>query len=176
MLCTHLHVDHVGWNTRLVNGKWVPTFPNAAYLVADDEWQYWVREEDAGRLNQIYEDSVKPIESLVRTIDVKNNPLVVEGISLKSTPGHTPGHVSIEIESDGERALITGDFVHHPCQMTRVDWCSSADSDQEAALATRESTLSEIVDKDTLVIGTHFATPTAGRVKRHANGNFWLQT
>lgn len=176
VLCTHLHVDHVGWNTRLVNDEWIPTFPNAEYLIAENEWQYWVREDGARRLDQIYQDSVRPIESLVRTIDVEKAPSIVEGIRLKPTPGHTPGHVSVEIESRGECAIITGDFVHHPCQMTQVDWCSSADTDQREALNTRLTTFAELVDTDTLVIGTHFATPTAGHVRRHTNGNYWLQT
>lgn len=176
VLCTHLHVDHVGWNTRLVDGNWVPTFENAEYLVADREWEYWVKEEDGTRLDQIYEDSVKPIASQVRTIEVNSSPKIVEGVTLRPTPGHTPGHVSVEINSNGKHALITGDFVHHPCQMTRLDWCSSADTDQQQALRTRTNTLMELANTETLVIGTHFATPTAGYVREHIDGNFWLDT
>lgn len=176
VLCTHLHVDHVGWNTRLVDGEWVPTFPNAKYLVASDEWGYWTSEPESGRFDEVYADSVKPIESLMSLVDVESEPEIVPGISLKPTPGHTPGHVSVEIQSNGERAIITGDCIHHPCQMTRVDWCSSADSDAAQGLETRERLLADLSDTDTLVIGTHFATPTAGYIRPHVDGNYWLDT
>ena len=176
VLCTHLHVDHVGWNTRLVDGNWVPTFPNAEYLVASDEWRYWTNEEEDGRFSEIYADSVKPIEPQVRLVDVDIDPQVADGIRLLSTPGHTPGHISVELTSKGERALITGDCIHHPCQMTRVHWCSSADTDSDQGLVTRKGLLSELVDTKTLVIGTHFATPTAGYIRKHPEGNYWLDT
>ena len=91
-----------------------------------------------------------------------------------ATPGHTPGHVSVSIESEGSRALITGDCIHHPVQMTRTDWCSSADFDQDQARATRESLLKSYVDSDVLIIGTHFATPTAGYIKSRGNDSYWL--
>ncbi len=175
VLCTHLHVDHVGWNTRLVDGEWVPTFPNAKYLVATDEWGYWTSEPESGRFDEVYADSVKPIEPLMSLVDVESEPEIVPGISLKPTPG-TPGHVSVEIQSNGERAIITGDCIHHPCQMTRVDWCSSADSDAGQGLKTRERLLADLSDTDTLVIGTHFATPTAGYIRPHVDGNYWLDT
>ena len=176
VLCTHLHVDHVGWNTRFVDGEWIPTFPNAAYLVASDEWEYWTQEPESGRFDEVYADSVKPIEPLMRLIDVQKDANIVPRVTLKPTPGHTPGHVSVEIQSQGKRALITGDCIHHPCQMTEIDWCSSADTDQQQGLQTRTTLLKELVDTDTLVIGTHFATPTAGYIRPHADGNFWLET
>ena len=176
VLCTHLHVDHVGWNTRFVDGEWIPTFPNAEYLVAADEWKYWTSDPESGRFDEVYADSVKPIEHLLRLIDVNSEPEIVPGISLKRTPGHTPGHVSVEIQSNGHRAIITGDCIHHPCQMTRIDWCSSADTDTEQGLETRERLLADLSNTDTLVIGTHFATPTAGYIRPHAEGNYWLDT
>ena len=176
VLCTHLHVDHVGWNTRLEDGEWVPTFPNAKYLVAADEWGFWTSEPESGRFDEVYADSVKPIEPLMSLVDVESEPEIVPGISLKPTPGHTPGHVSVEIESNGERAIITGDCIHHPCQMTRVDWCSSADTDAREGRVTREKLLAELTDTDILVIGTHFATPSAGYIRPHIDGNYWLDT
>ena len=176
VLCTHLHVDHVGWNTRLVDGEWVPTFPNATYLVAENEWEYWTNEPEGGTFDEVYADSVKPIEPLLQRVDAYAESEIVPGISLKPTPGHTPGHVSVNIQSNGEHALITGDCIHHPCQMTRIEWCSSADSDAAQGLKTRESLLEELVNTDTLVIGTHFATPTAGYIRAHAEGNYWLDT
>ncbi len=99
---------------------------------------------------------------------------VCEHVRLKPTPGHTPGHVSVHIESEGHKAIITGDCIHHPCQMTRIDWCSAADYDRVEALATREALLEDLADAPVLIIGTHFATPTAGHVKRSRNGGYWL--
>ena len=90
------------------------------------------------------------------------------------TPGHTPGHVSVLIESEGARALITGDCIHHPVQMTKTDWCSSADFDQDQGRTTRENLLKHYVDSDVLIIGTHFATPTAGYIKSLEEGAYWL--
>ena len=174
VLCTHLHVDHVGWNTMLVNDRWVPTFSNARYLLAEKEWQYWKDVDDDPLNANILDDSVRPVfdAGLVDLIDWEHE--VCEGVRLKPTPGHTPGHVSIQIESGGHRALITGDFIHHPCQMTRTDWCSSADYDQVAARATRDALLEDCADTPILVIGTHFATPTAGHIKRSGDAGYWL--
>ena len=172
VLCTHLHVDHVGWNTMLVDGEWVPTFPNARYLVGETEWRYW---DDRDPGTQVLADSVRPVidAGLVDFVPVDHQ--VCDEVRLEPTPGHTPGHVSVRISSGGEDALITGDCIHHPCQMTRTDWCSSADSDQAQGQETRESLLERMADTDVLVIGTHFATPTAGHVKRREGGGYWLE-
>lgn len=172
VLCTHLHVDHVGWNTMLVDGEWLPTFPNARYLVGETEWRYW---DDRDPGTQVLADSVRPVidAGLVDFVPVDHQ--VCDEVRLEPTPGHTPGHVSVRISSGGEGALITGDCIHHPCQMTRTDWCSSADSDQVQGQETRESLLERMADTDVLVIGTHFATPTAGHVKRREGGGYWLE-
>lgn len=164
VLCTHLHVDHVGWNTRLVDGEWVPTFPRARYLFGREEWEYWRAREADDQNARAIDDSVRPIveAGLVELVEVEA--ALCEEVSLEPTPGHTPGHVSVRIRSGGQQALITGDFLHHPCQMARLDWCSSADYDREQAKATRFAKLQELAGSPTLVIGTHFATPTAGRV------------
>lgn len=173
VLCTHLHVDHVGWNTRLVDGEWVPTFPNARYLVAEAEWAYWQRVE-AGA--PVLADSVRPVMDAGLMDCVATAHRICPEVALEPTPGHTPGHVSVYIRSAGREAVITGDAIHHPCQMTRPDWCSPADFDQRAALNTRESLLRHWADAAPLVIGTHFATPTAGYVKRRDAGGYWLDT
>jgi glyoxylase-like metal-dependent hydrolase (beta-lactamase superfamily II) len=165
VLCTHLHVDHVGWNTKLVDGRWVPTFPNARYLIGRVEWEHW-DDATADPYRQVIDDSVRPIvdAGLVDLVDMDEQ--ICDEVRLEPTPGHTPGHVSVRISSGGEEALITGDFLHHPCQMARPDWCSPADSDSEHAQRTRLAALDRVAGTPTLVIGTHFASPTAGKVVR----------
>ena len=165
VLCTHLHVDHVGWNTMLVDGAWVPTFPNARYLMARAEFEHWNNDDEEFQ-QTVMGDSVTPVfeAGLVDLVDLDHR--VCEEVDLVPTLGHTPGHVSIRIRSGGAQALITGDFIHHPCQLARVDWASSADSDKSEAEATRRRVFEEHAGTPTLVIGTHFATPTAGRVVR----------
>lgn len=172
VLCTHLHVDHVGWNTMLVDGAWVPTFPEARYLVAETEWRYW---RDVESSQDVLADSVRPVMDAGLVDFVAENHRLCDEVWLEPTPGHTPGHVSVRIASEGADALITGDCIHHPCQMTRTDWCSSADYDQRQGRETRESLLERYADSDVLVIGTHFATPTAGHVERRAEGGYWLR-
>lgn len=165
VICTHLHTDHVGWNTRWLDAAWVPTFPNARYLMARAEWEHW--SQDAEHWTQIVmADSVRPVfdAGLVDLVDVDH--MVHDGIRFEPTPGHTPGHVSIHITSRGEEAVITGDLVHHPCQFARPDWGSSADSDPAVADRTRKAFMAHYADTPTLIIGTHFAGPTAGRLVR----------
>ena len=174
VMCTHLHVDHVGWNTMLVDGKWVPTFPNARYLVAEKEWAYWDANEDEKTYGPVLADSVRPVVEAGVVDFVSETHQVCDEVCLEPTPGHTPGHVSVHISSKGQEALITGDCIHHPVQMSRTDWCSSADYDQSQGQATREGLLEKYVDGDVLIIGTHFATPTAGHIKRHKPGGYWL--
>jgi glyoxylase-like metal-dependent hydrolase (beta-lactamase superfamily II) len=167
VLCTHLHVDHVGWNTMLVDGAWIPTFPNARYLMARTEFAYWLTEPDTFASEPaIFHDSVKPVFEAGLVDLVETNHVVCEEISLTPTLGHTPGHVSIRISSKGEDALITGDFVHHPCQMAHPEWASAPDFDPVQSVRTRNETFSALAGGKTLVIGTHFATPTAGHVVR----------
>ncbi len=166
VLCTHLHVDHVGWNTMLSNDRWIPTFPNARYLFGREEWEYWDAHSSEGQYFDVINDSVRPIVEADLVDLVETSQEICAEVRLEPTPGHTPGHVSVRIESQGEEALITGDFLHHPCQMARPDWCSPADTDSPQAMATRKATLDRLADTPVLMIGTHFATPTAGKVVR----------
>ena len=175
VMCTHLHVDHVGWNTMLVDGAWVPTFTNARYLISAVEWSYWDAAEDDDTYGPIMADSVRPVVEAGLADFVAMDHRLCEEVWLEPTPGHTPGHVSVHIASQGEHALITGDCIHHPCQMTRTDWCSSADFDRRQGRDTREALLARYVDEDILVIGTHFATPTAGHIRHRAEGGYWLE-
>lgn len=174
VMCTHLHVDHVGWNTMLVDGHWMPTFPNARYLFARKEWLYWSANEDASGYGPVIADSVRPVVDAGLVDLVAEDTRICPEVRLEPTPGHTPGHVSVHITSEGQEALITGDCIHHPCQMTRTDWCSSADFDSHQGEHTRLELLEKYVDSDVLIIGTHFATPTAGHVRHRAEGGYWL--
>ena len=164
VLCTHMHVDHVGWNTRLVGGRWEPTFPNARYLFAEKEWRHWSHEPQ--EYGPVIEDSVQPIFDRGLADLVSETHRVTDEISLEPTPGHTPGHVSVHINSRGEEAVITGDMIHHPCQIAHPRWSSSADVDPFASAATRDHFLQRYADRPVLIIGTHFAAPTAGRIVR----------
>jgi glyoxylase-like metal-dependent hydrolase (beta-lactamase superfamily II) len=166
VVCTHLHVDHVGWNTMLAEGRWVPTFPNARYLMGRVEYIHWTSQHEREDMTAILADSVAPVWGAGLVDLVETDHRISDEISLVPTPGHTPGHVSVRIASRGEGALITGDFMHHPCQIARPEWSSTADSDPTEARRTREQMLSDLAETPTLVIGTHFAGRTAGRIVR----------
>jgi glyoxylase-like metal-dependent hydrolase (beta-lactamase superfamily II) len=171
VLCTHLHVDHVGWNTRLVDGQWVPTFPRAQYLMGRTEYEHWRTIKDRPDMAAILDDSVTPITQAGLARMVETDERISEEITLVPTPGHTPGHVSVMIQSGGEQALITGDFVHHPCQIARPDWSTLADSDPGRGIATRRRMFQRLAGAPVLVLGTHFAGVTAGRIV--ADGDTW---
>jgi glyoxylase-like metal-dependent hydrolase (beta-lactamase superfamily II) len=168
VICTHLHVDHVGWNTMLVDGKWVPTFANARYLIGKREFAHWSAEGDEEQ-QTILGDSIKPIFELGLVDLVEMNHVISPEIRLTPTPGHTPGHVSVLIESKGERAMITGDMLHHPCQFGHPEWSPSFDSDPVAGAGMRRVVMETVADQPILVIGTHFAAPTGGHVRRDGN-------
>ncbi len=172
VLCTHLHVDHVGWNTMLVDGVWVPTFPNARYLIGREEWQFWENEEDPFGA-EAKKDSILPIieSDLVELIET--NYAITEQVRVVPTPGHTPGHVSVLIESRGERAIITGDLFHHPVQFAKPDWKDIADVQSEVAEKTRRNFM-QTYGEGTLVLGTHFAPPTAGNIIQSGE-EFWFK-
>ena len=164
VLCTHLHVDHVGWNTMLVDGRWCPTFPNARYLMGRIEYAHWRDHHEREDQRAVFADSVQPIFDAGLVDLVETDHRIDDEITLIPTLGHTPGHVSVQIRSRGEEALITGDFMHHPCQIARPEWASTADSDPVTARHTRAHMLASLAHTPTLVIGTHFAAPTAGRI------------
>jgi len=165
VVCTHLHVDHVGWNTMKDGDSWKPTFPNARYLFGRDEWSHWSTQQNRGTL-RVMEESVRPIINAGLADLVETNHKISDEIRLTPTVGHTPGHVSVVIESKGECAIITGDLMHHPCQITRPEWGPQFDSDPDEARRTRRKFVSDHADQPVLIIGTHFATPTAGRIRR----------
>jgi glyoxylase-like metal-dependent hydrolase (beta-lactamase superfamily II) len=163
VLCTHLHVDHVGWNTKWVDGKWVPTFPNARYVFGKTEYEHWRDHSTEPDKQAVFGDSVEPIVDAERAELVASDHRLSDEISMIPTPGHSPGHMSILIRSDGEQGLLTGDVAHHPCQMAHLGWSSTADSDQSQSAATRRELFGRFADTPTLVIGGHFS---AGHIKR----------
>ncbi|MFD0417035.1 MBL fold metallo-hydrolase [Streptomyces sp. NPDC127108] len=167
VVLTHLHADHVGWNTRMEGGSWVPTFPNARYLTTRTEWDHWAAADMEPSRRQMFLDSVHPIRDagLLDLVDVSAGPVeVAPGLRLLPAPGHTPGQVAVELRGDDRTALITGDAVHHPVQLARPDIGSCVDIDPALAERTRRALLASVADTDTVLLGSHFAAPTAGRV------------
>ncbi|MEU1016291.1 MULTISPECIES: MBL fold metallo-hydrolase [unclassified Streptomyces] len=170
VILTHLHADHVGWNTHEVNGEWVPTFPNARYVTSRVEREFWVGYDMEEAREQMFRDSVIPVEEagLLDLVDVPADGIeVLPGLRLIPTPGHTPGHVAVELTSRGETALITGDCVHHPVQLAHPTIGACVDIEPEQSEASRRALLGSLAGTRTLVLGTHFAPPTAGRVVTH---------
>jgi len=166
VLCTHLHVDHVGWNTMLRDGEWVPTFPRARYLMGRTEYEHWSGSAARADMKYVLADSVTPILNAGLAELVETSHRICDEISLVPTVGHTPGHVSVRIVSHGEEALITGDFMHHPCQIAHPDWDTTADTDPGQGIRTRWQMFERLAGTPVLVIGTHFAGATAGRIVR----------
>jgi glyoxylase-like metal-dependent hydrolase (beta-lactamase superfamily II) len=163
VLCTHLHVDHVGWNTRLEGKQWVPTFTRARYVFGKTEFENWrdhSREPDKAA---VFHDSVKPIMDAGRADLVASDARLGDEITLIPTPGHSPGHFSVHINSAGEEGLLSGDVAHHPCQMAHLDWSSTADSDPAQSVVTRRDLFARFADRPVLVIGGHF---DAGHIRR----------
>jgi glyoxylase-like metal-dependent hydrolase (beta-lactamase superfamily II) len=166
VLCTHLHVDHVGWNTKLVGGKWVPTFANARYLFGKTEYEHWRDHSHEPSQKAVFNDSVKPIMDAGKAELIASDAKVADEITMIPTPGHSPGHMSLLIASDGEEALLTGDVAHHPCQMAHLDWASAVDTDARQSTATRRELFSRFADRPVLVIGGHY---NAGHIKREGD-------
>ena len=163
VLCTHLHVDHVGWNTKLADGKWVPTFANARYVFGKTEYEHWRDHSDGPDKAAVFNDSGQPIAEAGKADLVASDARLCDEITLIPTPGHSPGHISILIRSDGEEGLLSGDVAHHPCQMAHLDWSSTADFDPVQSAVTRRQLFGRFADTPTLVIGGHFG---AGRIRR----------
>ncbi|MEZ5279601.1 MAG: MBL fold metallo-hydrolase [Acidimicrobiales bacterium] len=162
VVCTHMHFDHVGWNTVEVDGIVVPTFPNARYLFARTELAA-LQADDHFDLHSV---SIEPVIAAGKADLVDTDHHIDRWVRLVPTPGHTPGHVSVVIESQGARALITGDAFHSPIQIAHPHVAAEPfDHDSAQSTATRASLLDDLQDTETLVLGTHFAPPTAGHVR-----------
>lgn len=181
VVCTHMHLDHVGWNTRWDGSQWIPTFPNARYLFGRCEWEHFQADEsDMGdappELKEMLEpqaviaDSVSPVIDRGLADFVEADHCITAEVSLVPTPGHTPGHVSVLICSAGKKAVITGDVMHHPVQFSDPAIGAKPDYDRKLAEATRRALIEENVDQDVLLLGTHFVAPSGGRVVRAEAG------
>ncbi len=172
VMCTHLHADHVGWNTRLRDGRWVPTFPNAKYIFARREWESFEELHKKSPQPQ-FVDSVLPVMAARQAQLVDGDFALDDEVWLEPTPGHTPGHVSVRLASEGAHAVITGDCIHSPVQCVEPQWVMRADADPVLAGATRRAFLDRYCESGAMVCATHFPEPSIGRVVRR-NQAFWF--
>ena len=172
VLCTHLHFDHVGWNTRLVDGHWVPTFPQARYLFGKTEFDHWAHLRATGGYHHFGHlvDAVDPIVAAGLVDYITPEYQLTDEVSLFPTPGHTPGHVSVLIRSGDQAAVITGDLMHHPIQLIDPTREANFDMDKPQGAQTRQAFVDRFGDTRVLVIGSHFCDPTGGWIVRHGSG------
>jgi glyoxylase-like metal-dependent hydrolase (beta-lactamase superfamily II) len=168
VMCTHMHVDHVGWNTRLTDGRWVPTFPNARYVFSRAEHAYW-QAEDAKAENHVYRESVLPVVEAGRADMVEAEHALGDHVRLLPTPGHTPGHFSVRLGRRDE-AVVSGDALHSPLQCRYPEMSVIFDTDPAQAAASRRALLERYVDTGTICCMTHFPSPSFGRLKRWGEG------
>ncbi|HEU0156727.1 MAG TPA: MBL fold metallo-hydrolase [Stellaceae bacterium] len=170
VMCTHLHWDHVGWNTRLANGSWVPTFPNARYVMARREYDHWQNLHKGGEdtpHRRAFEDSVLPVVRTGQSQLVDDDFALEDGLWFEAAPGHTPGNVVIHARSGTDRALFLGDVLHHPLQCLRPEWSTMACTDRDLSRQTRMRLVEEHAERGTRLLPAHFPTPTAGHIRRH---------
>jgi glyoxylase-like metal-dependent hydrolase (beta-lactamase superfamily II) len=171
VMCTHLHTDHVGWNTRLDNGRWVPTFPHAKYVMADRELEHWTkRERDNPASCPWITDSVLPIVAAKRAQIVKSDFALNDQVQLMPTPGHTIDHFSVLVGRAGSDALITGDMIHSPLQGKYPDLGMVVDYDSRQAGETRRKVFDRFSEQHTVICATHFPAPSTGHVRRQGDG------
>ena len=169
VMCTHLHVDHVGWNTRLEGGHWVPTFPNARYVFEKAEFDYWT-EQNAKTPVPAFGDSVLPVVEARRAEIVRSDYAIGDHLLILPTPGHTPGHVAFTLGRGKDEAVFSGDLMHSPLQTRYPELSPKFDVDQTQAAATRRNFLERYCDTDTLCCTAHFPSPSTGKIRRLGNG------
>jgi glyoxylase-like metal-dependent hydrolase (beta-lactamase superfamily II) len=169
VMCTHLHWDHVGWNTQLDNGRWVPTFPNARYIMARREFEHWQAEQERGVDSPhclAFEDSVLPVVRSGQSVLVEDDYAFEDGLWFERAPGHTPGNVVIHARSRDAHAVFLGDVVHHQFQLMQPAWSTVACSDREQSRRTRIRLIEEHAERGTRLLPAHFPAPTVGRIVR----------
>jgi glyoxylase-like metal-dependent hydrolase (beta-lactamase superfamily II) len=168
VMCTHLHVDHVGWNTRLENGRWVPTFPRARYVFGRQEYDHWFAENAKAPIPP-FVDSVLPVVEANRHELVGNDHQIGDHVRIAPTPGHTPGHVAIAMGRGKDDAVFSGDLMHSPLQTLYPELSIKFDVDPAKAATTRRSFLERYCDTDTMCCTAHFPSPSVGKIKRKGN-------
>jgi glyoxylase-like metal-dependent hydrolase (beta-lactamase superfamily II) len=168
VFCSHLHHDHCGWNTKQVDGRWVPTFPNAVYLLVSEEYRRWDTDNPERHPNEfnpnVFDECVRPVVEAGQA-DIVSVPYAISpSLTVESAPGHTVGHAMLRLASDGGRAYFTGDAFHHPAQLTRPELHLPGCDDLETAIATRRALVQRVVDEGALVFPAHFPSPHHGRL------------
>jgi len=173
VLCTHLHFDHIGWNTHWVDGRWVPTFPKARYLFGKLEHEHWMMLRETHGYHDVRHlaECVDPIVAAGLADFVNPEHRLCDEVWLEPSPGHTPGHVSVRISSQGEEAILTGDLMHHPLQIALPTHPARFDMNRDAGAQTRARFVERYSQRAALVIGSHFSGPTAGWIV--ADGTGW---
>lgn len=164
VMCTHMHFDHVGWNTRLDNGRWVPTFPNARYVFDKMEFESWANMQDNHGLDGSYVDSILPVVEAGKADLVASDFALSDQVWLEPSRGHSPGHVSINVKGQNGQALFTGDCFHHPIQVAYPEWFSAFCYNLEHSTGSRRKILERLCDQDIWMMAAHFNDPTAARV------------
>jgi glyoxylase-like metal-dependent hydrolase (beta-lactamase superfamily II) len=174
VMCTHLHVDHVGWNTRLENGRWVPTFPNAKYVFSKTDYDHFLRidrdPEKGPAIIGAFRDSVLPIVEAGLCHMVDGAQAIEEHISIAPSPGHTPGHFVIELNSNSAKAFFAGDVIHHAIQVYHPHWNSFACLDPERARQSRRKLLEDCAGSGALLAPQHFGAPHLCHVDPKGDG------
>ena len=163
VLCTHLHLDHCGWNTQLDNGQWSTTFPNAKYLFIPEELEHAKQSADS---RSVFNENILPILEAGQAQMVKPDHVIDECVKLLPLPGHTPGHIGVHINSNGEEAVMCGDMIHSPVQCIHPDWQTDFDTDPELAKMTRVNSLKQYEKLGMLVLTAHFPESSVGRFKK----------
>ncbi|SAK96552.1 Beta-lactamase-like protein [Caballeronia hypogeia] len=173
VLLTHLHVDHVGWNTHWVDGRWTPVFPNATHVFSERERAFF--DTPAGEARRmVFEDSVMPlIDAGITRVIPDEGAMLMDGVRFWPSFGHSAGHMAIEIESDGEIAIFSGDVMHSPIQVERPQWSSMFCLDRERARESREWLLSHAANLHATVFPAHFPETSAGKIERNEAGFGW---
>jgi glyoxylase-like metal-dependent hydrolase (beta-lactamase superfamily II) len=174
VLCTHLHADHVGWNTQLIGGKWQPTFFNAQYLFTIKEFEYWKNKNEQNLSEPImygsFDDSILPVIASGQASFVNSDHQIDDGVRIEPAYGHTPGNIIVHVESAKEHAVLCGDVIHHPLQLSKPLWSTNFCFDPNLSRQTRINLLETYADTETAILPAHFHSPDYGCIERHGSG------